>query len=179
VSDVAARRRGEVRQLRVLHRAMTRRHSSMTEEEVQEVIARHMRAWEYGERNPIDWNEVLYRSDPRRRGKKSESLAKRFSATATQEERLFALAERLGIPTGEFRNIEYDDHFGEDGLDRLYERIGRELAGMQPEFWTSKPGRPKGRRNKVLAETDNSDTLRKRRDRERKRKKRKPDRNWS
>jgi hypothetical protein len=178
VSEVADRRRREVRHLRVLHRSIRYR-SSMTEGGIQEVIARHMRAWEYQERNPVDWNELIYQSDPHRRAKKSESQAKRFPPTATQEERLFALAERLGIPTGKFRNIEYDDHFGEDGLDELYERIGRALAGMEPEFWTSKPGRPKGRRNTVLAETDNSDTLRKRRERESKRKKRKPDRNWS
>jgi hypothetical protein len=59
---------------------------------------------------------------------------------------------------------------GKDWEAEIRKEIGEQLIWMQPEMWDAVgPGRPPRRPNKVLARTDNKETLRKRRWREKKR----------
>jgi hypothetical protein len=83
--------------------------------------------------------------------------------------RLQALATRLGIHV---EGLMLDcARSGKDWEAEIRKEIGEQLTWMQLEMWDAVgPGRPPRRPNKVLARTDNKETLRKRRWREKKRK---------
>jgi hypothetical protein len=159
----------DVNGLRCLKKQLAER-PLLTDEERAEIFRRHVKAAKLSKF--IDWEDFHYHHDARRLAKQLEAKAKRLPRTAKMEERLFALAGRLGIPPSYYQSLEadYDDHFGHsDAQDRLWAIIGRSLGMLQPGFWTSRRGRPKGRPNKQLSTTANKDTVRKRHQRARRR----------
>ena len=139
-----------------------------------------------------DWDHEEYQQ--RLRLKEALSPGRRLPSKATHDERLAALAERLGISiekcglqlqcgsfmlTREFGLLTQDGdfvHSDESALvEELEERIGRDLKWLQPEFLTMfrthRPGRPRGAINKELNPTSmvTEGALRQRRRREKKR----------
>jgi hypothetical protein len=140
-----------------------------------------------------DWDHEEYQQ--RLRLKEARSPGRRLPPEATQDERLAALAERLGISidkcglelqhgtfmlTREFGLLKTQDgrfvHSDESALvEDLRDRIGRDLICLQPEFLTlfpiHRPGRPRGGRNKELSPASmvTEGALRQRRRREKKR----------
>jgi hypothetical protein len=131
----------------------------------------------------------------RLRLKEARSAGRRLPPEATQDERLAALAERLGISiekcglqlrrgtfmlTTEFGLLKTQDgsfvHSDDSALvEDLRKRIGFALIPLQPEFLTlfaiHRPGRPRGGRNKELnpGSMVTEGALRQRRRREKKR----------
>jgi hypothetical protein len=80
----------------------------------------------------------------------------------TVEDNFVSVAKRLGIDAGE-------PPFSHREMAELKNLIFNKLIEQQPEFKfrPRRLGRPPGSRNKILAETDNKETLRKRRSRSR------------
>ena len=93
---------------------------------------------------------------------------RRVPPNSSLSRRLQALATRLGIHV---EGLMLDcGRSGKDWEAEIRKEIGEQLIWMQPEMWDAVgPGRPPRRPNKVLARTDNKETLRKRRWREKKR----------
>ena len=110
-----------------------------------------------------EWEDLFGGDQPTR-----EVRARRLPRNATSDERVFALAARLGIP--EHIIEPYREPNCED-FDDLWKYIGMELGYSQPEFRVKGPGRPRGRRNKQLSDTTSKETARKRRQRDKNRKK--------
>ena len=140
------------KEIALLKKNMKRRRPHMTEDEYSEVLGRHIKIIEN-----TDWDKHdRYR---RREAKRLKALG--LPPTATLDDRLLMLAERLGIPVKEYRrgSPESDDK----DWERLWAMVGRELGFLQPEFWKPLPGRPQGRPNKQLSATGSKETLRKRR----------------
>jgi hypothetical protein len=134
-----------------------------TEAERQE--ARERRAKWCDHMIAVDWVDL-----DRQRREAAKRRGTLLAPNATDTERLFVLATRLGVVSGETRRyFPGGDLYGEDIPEDFWALIDMALAQQQPEFASvipdrmSGPGRPKGQPNKQIRTDVTKEAVRQRR----------------